>query len=692
MMRRTTTNSSRDSASTSVLGSPANEISTNHATSIMKVSVPHHFRRSDIQGLRGIAILLVVVYHSGLTFAGGFIGVDVFFVISGYVITSSILRQSNSSTPLNLKQFYLRRARRLLPGFLLVLVPVTVMSLLFFDPYTEFPEIRNSALSGLLLSANLYFLSVDSYDGLIDNPLRHLWSLGVEEHFYLAFPLIVYLNFRIPIRDSNQRLRRLTKLFCWILILSFTSSLFIHYFAATTVDLFGYANLRQYSFERARRLSFFFTPFRAWEILVGCILATQISLGNSIKPLLRDILTALGAIVLLASSFFLESPESFPGVTATIPVAATGILLILCPGTRIGQLLEYKLLTRLGDISYSLYLWHWPIMVIVKRTIEHEVLGSTISIALSLVLSIVSTTQFENPFRESTWKLKTVTPLLLLVPVLFGLGTVIQRSKEFRAHFPITESKSENFAAKHGCSTSPIGWEISCVFGNQVSKQDLYLFGDSNARSASDGMVELATNNGWRLTMSVLSACPTNFSEVQTSTQCAEVNAQRLALLRARPPEVVVIINHWTNYMNLGNYGSLDQQSKSLEVTLEILQSLGISSVIQYQIPICDFQNRLFPFRYYGGRITTSSTCEAPIEEIEFRHEMGGRLHQIAKQCRNVSCKVVNLTSVLCKESCTPFKNGVNVFSDRSHISPSASRSSIQLFEDAISEILEESQ
>lgn len=647
------------------------------------------FQRADIQGLRGIAVLAVVIYHTGLTLKGGFAGVDVFFVISGFVITNSLIRQIESREPINLGRFYLKRVRRLLPGFLLVLATTVVLSFAFFDPYAEQPEIWSAALSGLMLSANLFFATIDSYDGLSDNPLRHLWSLGVEEHFYIFFPLLVYFLWRNPETSHAARISRLKRYLVFIFVASLALSLASHYLASSITRLLGFPELSQFAFERGRRLSFFFSPFRAWEILAGSLLATAQFKIEATKCRIRQSISIVGASTLMMCFILLESPESFPGFLALVPVVATLMLLSAGPQTLTGKALSSSPLTLLGDISYALYLWHWPAMVIVGRLFDDPRVSASISIPLSLGLAMISTAKFENKFRYGLWNVGAIAPLFVIIPLLIGAAQLVKQSSEFGKRFPKTESKADTFAAKYNCEASPTGWEDSCEFGDLRSSLSIYLFGDSNARSASDGLALIAEQNEWKLTISALSSCPVNFSEIQTSQDCRRVNEERLSLIKSEPPSVLVIVNHWTNYKHLPIYGPADQQVLSLETTLNILQELRVPVLIQNQIPICEFRNQLVQFRIFDGSAVQNSNCLANRNDSTLRLAIGKRVAGLVSQCDQAPCRVVDLTETLCFKLCLPFRNGVNIFADDSHISPSASRLTAPIYESSIRSILE---
>lgn len=219
-------------------------------------------------------MLAVVTYHCGLFLPGGFSGVDIFFVISGFVITNSVLSEIERCGTLSLVGFFSRRIRRLLPSFVLVSTVTVMLSALFFDPYIQFPEIRTAAISGLFFSSNLFFAYLNEYDDLVANPLRHLWSLGVEEQFYLTFPFIILLIRRVKGNSGRPIESRLRIWFLAIAILSLLGNLFASYLAGPTAVALGREQLEVFATSWGRRLGFYFSPLRYWEILAGCLVAT----------------------------------------------------------------------------------------------------------------------------------------------------------------------------------------------------------------------------------------------------------------------------------------------------------------------------------------------------------------------------------------------------------------------------------
>jgi len=333
--------------------------------------------RSEIDGLRAIAVLAVVFYHARLGAAGGFVGVDVFFVISGFLITGIITRSIENNS-FSLFDFWERRIRRIFPALF-----VTVSATLIFGCYVLLPNelvhLAKSAIAQALLLANVFFWN--EHHGYFSvkaefKPLLHTWSLALEEQFYLLFPLLlVFLR--------NQSRKRVF----WIL-------------AATTGVSFAGGVYLLPIFEGT---TFFLLPTRAWELLVGSLLAIAPWQIKS-RPRFDQSLGLAGLIAILVPVFLYDSQTPFPGLAAVPPVLGTVAILhatAATPRTITQRLLSMRPLTFVGLISYSMYLWHWPILVFIR--LDSEEMGlKQIAIALFLtsVAAVLSWRFIEQPFRR----------------------------------------------------------------------------------------------------------------------------------------------------------------------------------------------------------------------------------------------------------------------------------------------------
>ena len=279
----------------------------------------HH--RADIQGLRGLAVLLVIVYHTGLGLPGGFVGVDVFFVVSGFVITRLLLREWDAAGTISLRDFYARRARRLLPALAIVTVATVGLSLLVLSPFGEQQDAIAAARATALFGANLHFLRQQAYFELVDNPFRHMWSLGVEEQFYLVVPVLVLLVARAA-RRLGLDVR--TVLGVGVLAASGVSLTASHLLSAGR----GSQIMDRLVSTTPERFAFFSPATRAWEFGAGIVCALlPVATGLRDSRWWRGV-ALLGAAAVVGSAFALDVRDRFPGTVALVPVLGTAALIL----------------------------------------------------------------------------------------------------------------------------------------------------------------------------------------------------------------------------------------------------------------------------------------------------------------------------------------------------------------------------
>ena len=350
--------------------------------------------RPEIDGLRAIAVVAVILYHAQITiygyqpFKGGFIGVDIFFVISGYLITSIILKELISTGSFSFKHFYERRIRRILPALLFVMLASLPLAWIYLLP-NSFVDFSKSILYSLGFSSNFYFhYSGQEYgaaNGLF-KPFLHTWSLSVEEQFYIIFPVIILLLFRY----FKQYL-------IFILILIFFISL-------------GFADWGSKNYSSA---SFYFLYSRTWELLAGSILAySEIKLGHRSKnQTLNLILPSVGLLLIILNIIFFKLEFNHPSIY-TLP-SIFGVCLIIWFSHKddfITKILASKLFVGIGLISYSLYLWHYPVFAFARRTefIHGDLYKKLLIGLITIILSIVSYYFVERVARDKKYKFKNI--------------------------------------------------------------------------------------------------------------------------------------------------------------------------------------------------------------------------------------------------------------------------------------------
>ena len=367
--------------------------------------------RAEIDGLRALAVMPVILFHAGFEwFSGGFVGVDVFFVISGYLI-ATILIEDLENNRFSIVNFYERRARRILPALFFVLAACLPFAWLWLTP-TDLKDFGASLVAVSFFSSNILFWLESGYFSTAAElkPLLHTWSLAVEEQYYILFPIFLMLTWRMGVK--------------WILIL-----LSMAFFLSLGVAEWGAYNRPS--------ASFFLLPTRGWELLVGVFAAFYLQHNTHLKSnSVNQILSLLGFGMIVYSIIAFDETTPFPSLYALIPTIGTG-LLILCavPKTFIHKLLSLKFIVGIGLISYSAYLWHQPLLAFTR----HRLLGEVSDLILiilcvaSLVMAWFSWRFVEKPFRNKQTFLQKHIFLLSLVGIIcFGaIGLLLHANKGF---------------------------------------------------------------------------------------------------------------------------------------------------------------------------------------------------------------------------------------------------------------------
>ena len=338
-----------------------------------------HSYRPDIDGLRALAILPVLFFHAGLgLFEGGYVGVDVFFVISGFLITRIIYGEIVAGN-FSILKFYERRARRILPALFAVCLFSFVMAWWLFVPL-DFKDFSRSLAAAMLFASNILFMDETGYFAAPSEikPLLHTWSLAVEEQYYIVFPLLLAVA------------ARFFKAYIGMFVILLLATSFVACVWAT-----GYRPV----------YAFFLSPTRAWELLIGSVLAVGVLPVIDNRQMLNG-LSVLGLGLVLGSIFLFSADTSFPGWQAAIPCIGAGLLIYVNgSGETIGaRILSFKPFVWSGLISYSLYLWHWPLIVFAKYHSGGELPSAALwgLIGLSVVAAALSWKFIEQPFRQKT--------------------------------------------------------------------------------------------------------------------------------------------------------------------------------------------------------------------------------------------------------------------------------------------------
>jgi peptidoglycan/LPS O-acetylase OafA/YrhL len=550
-----------------------------HAIKPMKLAY-----RSDIDGLRAVAVLLVVFYHNfPASVHGGFIGVDVFFVISGFLITS-IVCQALSEDKFSFLDFYRRRINRIFPALLVVLTACTIAGWFLLFP-VDYRDAGKAIGFGAAFLSNIALLYDTGYFAAPAqlNPLLHLWSLGVEEQFYLLWPPLIVLVWRWkrgPILAAAA-----------ILLISFVANI---------VLTFDYP------------LAAFYLPLtRFWELMIGCALAIASArgLGRGVpaSPVLKRIYDAnprrehviretcawLGLFLVGCGVVFIDSNRAFPGYWALLPALATGLLIFAGPAPWVTrQFLGHRALVHIGLISYPLYLWHWPLLTairLVRLGDDPPPLMKVIAISAAFALAEATWRFAEKPFRHggASWA-KTGAAFAAVAAVGFA-GVGIYAANGMPGRFDArVQTVVHDYAAEaavtwraNRCILTDSTFAKECDDETPAGMPRVVLWGDSHAAMLYPGLREIQlADGGFRISQYNTAGCPPIFSyPSRTSKVCAannELVRERLKLLK--PDTVIMAARQWYDYDHRGISESDDETL--IQATIADVRALGVRRIV----------------------------------------------------------------------------------------------------------------
>ena len=448
-------------------------------------------RITQIQGLRAVAAILVTVFHARLV-PGGFIGVDIFYVISGYLITGLILREIEKTGTLDLRSFYQRRIKRLLPTSVFVLFVTAIFAWILFPPITRDALGRDLFAAAAYISNYLFAWWQNDYQNLnaTPSPFIHYWSLAVEEQFYIVWPL-----FLLFLARYGKKV-----IFAGIAITTLLSLLFSIYLTQV-----------------APIWAFYSLPTRAWELGFGALLLFLPETKKKIR-----ILPWLGFFGIAISSFNFNENTAFPGKNALVPVLATVFLMasIKYWPPLFNDLANSRLSQWLGAISYPLYLWHWPALVLPSSAMGRPLrfYERFLCILLTIVLAHYTSKYVEEPLRHKNFAPRTIykgaaytTAVSLVAGVLisFTSSSIITTKGEVSYQFDLVQVMEKPAVYGDGCHVN-YGETKSgyCTYGDKESSKTIVLYGDSHAAQWFPTLEKMATERGFKLVSLTKSACP----------------------------------------------------------------------------------------------------------------------------------------------------------------------------------------
>ena len=528
--------------------------------------------REDIDWLRAIAVLAVVAFHFEMPGVwGGFVGVDIFFVISGYLITG-IIQSELAAGNFSFARFYERRVRRLLPA-LYVMVALTAIPSVHYLLASERAEFFHSVVSVVTFTSNFFFWFQTGYfdHAAVEKPLLHTWSLAVEEQFYLALPLLLWGLARL----APGRRAALPVLLAMLTVASFALSVWL-------MRHDGSAN------------AFFMSPPRAWEFLAGAIIAVK---GFPVlrNQLARRIARGVALVLLAIPIFSLRQGPGFPGINALLPCIGAAMFIwsgIGVPTEKRGPYSPFHVARFFGQISYSLYLWHWPMFTFArfsKNSLVLEASDKVALFALTVAISWLSWRFVEQPFRERTlaptrtgaFATAVVASVVLIAGSVGGamLGRhaadadpVISRLETYSPY------KFEPFYRSGHCFNPASGVFADDCLKLAPGKTNVLLWGDSLAAHYFHGLSKATDPQTTKILQATQAACmPTFNAAAQFLASCRNAATQMEAFFRDNKPDLVILSGDWLEYARPPRF---DGMIADLRGTIARLNRLGIRVVL----------------------------------------------------------------------------------------------------------------
>ncbi|MFL5239959.1 MAG: acyltransferase family protein [Rhizomicrobium sp.] len=498
--------------------------------------------RPDIDGLRALAVLAVVLFHYRVPgFSGGFVGVDIFLVISGYLITALILKEMGDGR-FSLRHFYERRIRRIFPALFVMLAVATIVAGFLFFP-------ASIALFGKSLLATAFFASnfefwreVGYFDvGADQKPLLHLWSIAVEEQFYLLFPALLML--------IGTRSR-------WRLALS-VAAVFIASLAFSV-----------WSTRSAPAAGYYWLPSRMWELMLGALLAI-VATSVPAKAKLNEF-AAVGGLALIAYSVLYYSHTTpFPGSAALVPCLGTALIIAAGEGAVLNRVLSLKPVLFVGLISYSLYLWHWPIYVFTRAALFRAPtpFETTLLIGMSFALAVLSWRFVEQPFRSRSFRrprpvlfrgagIAMAATAACAAVLVVGNGLPQRFSPEIRTILAEATDHEPRISECFGLTADDVRNGRLCAIGAKVQQASFLLWGDSHADALIPAVQSLANQQGRTGLFAGTDSCPPLLGVKRADTaKCAAFNDAVAKIATSKSIKEVILEARWAKNAEGSSFG-----------------------------------------------------------------------------------------------------------------------------------------
>jgi peptidoglycan/LPS O-acetylase OafA/YrhL len=669
--------------------------------------------RPDIQGLRAVAVLLVVAYHASVPFVtGGFVGVDVFFVISGFLITQHLLRESQATGQVSLSKFYARRIRRLLPSALLVIL-VTVIAARVWGPVLQATSTARDGLFATFYSINYWFAAegIDyQHAASAVSPLQHFWSLAVEEQYYLIWPVVI-LVVGLLVRRRTPRVKSVALL--------------------ATVIAIGAFSLQESMVVTVSNapLAYFSLQTRGWELAAGAVLAISAPQLARIPPAIAATLSWLGIAAIVGSAFVFNNSTAFPGVLAMVPVLGAALIisagLIERRGT-VEILLKPRAVQFIGTVSYGWYLWHWP-MIVLAPYIFRSNFGWVENLEVSFlalwfaVLSylILERSVLKQTLSRRKWYLRGAIASVLVASVALGvsylvppvltttgaaatpivisftqteLAAQLQSASATRA-IPSNLTPTLERALTDVPATSRDGCHVDytatknrrCVFGDVKASRTILLFGDSHAEQWFGALNAFAQRDHWKLVSWTKAACPISDVILQSDvlkrayTECGAWRTRSLIDISKLHPDVIIASQAdslagkaFSDAVWSSKTASMMESLKPFATTVIFLQDTPHPLE---DVPACLAQS-----------LTNSALCNVPTYAETEHGYLANRRNAVSTALSPLGVAIIDPAAWFCTATtCPAIVSNVLVYRDDSHMTQAYSRALEPVLADALS-------
>ncbi|GAT72651.1 predicted acyltransferase [Microbacterium sp. HM58-2] len=649
--------------------------------------------RADVQGLRAVAVGLVLLYHAGFPLVtGGYVGVDVFFVISGFLISSHLMEALERDGRIRFGEFYGRRVRRILPASLAVALLTAIAAVIFYPPLA-LERVLRDGLATIAYVPNIWF-AVQNTDYLADHsasPYQHYWSLGVEEQFYLLWPLILVA---LTLLFRHRR----------AMVIFGIATL-------TAVSLIGGAIMTQLD----QPAAFFLLPTRAWELLIGALVGAVLLRRELPLPRWIEALGGwMGIVMILAAALLYDDTTAFPGMAAALPTFGTAMVILF--GARSVQggptrALSLKPMQFFGLISYSLYLVHWPLLIVTQAAVgEQNPLGLPAKFILGIILAVpLAWLLFrfvETPLRAPATlvsrpaRVTLLTSLGLTVVLALGMLSGVQWSAQRLTgnggevsavpDFPVAPPVATGFVPQNmtpalaqvaedlapvfedGCQLDVKTESVQdCEYGDPRGDSTIAVFGDSHAAQWLPAVSAFADSHpGTSLRTYTKSSCPAAEATILVKgvpyASCDRWRELVIEHLVADPPDVVVISNyaHYALAESPDGARRLQLWSEGISETVRRLRAAGSEVIIIADSP----RLRAAPATCVSTDVADASRCD---EEREWA--IDDRLASSEKEAgEGAGARYVDLTEYICDDSTCPVIIGnIFVYRDVNHLTAS---------------------